>query len=99
MRGKVTGYFVALPVMVGCCLGVTWLVGWVMGVGFTAWIADNPFAVLAAVSISAVAYLVHRDRKKRRHLHARNGRAVAHAIVDDAHPETNPARDRQCGSR
>ncbi len=99
MHDKVTGFFVLLPVMVGCCLGVPWLVGWLMGVSFTALIADNPLAVLAAVSIPAVAYLVHRDRKKRRHLHARNGRAVAHATVDEAHPETNPARDRQCGSR
>ena len=99
MHDKVTGFFVALPVMVACCVGVPWLVGWLMGVSFTALIADNALAVLAAASIPAVAYLVHRDRKKRRTLRARNGRAVAHATVNETHPETNPARDRQCGSR
>ena len=93
MPDKVTGFFVALPVMVGCCLAIPWLVGWVMGVGFTAWIADNAFAVIAVALVPVVAYLVHRG--------ARSGDICAHGMDgrSPTPPETNPSRDRQCGSR
>ena len=89
MNDKPLAFVIALPAMVACCLGLPLLVAWITGVGLFAWLAENTFAVVAAGLIAGgVGYLLHRDRKKRRHLRARREPAVEHPISGDAQPST-----------
>ena len=89
MYDKFIGSIVALPVMVACCVGVPLLVGWITGAGLFAWFADNAFAAIGLFSIAAVVYLVHRDRKRRRHLGAQRERAVELPMVEDLERSTH----------
>ena len=95
MNDKPVGFIVALPIMVGCCLGLPLLVGWIAAGSVFAWLADNIFAAIAVVVIvPAVVYLLHRDRKQRRHLRASNEQAVGHPITDDTRPSATPRQGR-----
>ncbi len=80
MSDKPLAIVFALPVMVGCCVGAPLLVAWLAGAGLFAWLADNTFVIIAVAVVPAVAYLLHRDRKRRRLL--------------DAQPSAPPGRRR-----
>ncbi len=95
MNGKPLAYIIGLPVMVACCIGAPLLMGSLVGVGLFAWLADNTFAVIAVGMVAAaVVYVLHRDRRKRRHLGALQEQAVVNTAADDV-PPSAPHRHRR----
>ena len=66
-----------------------------MSVGLFAWLADGAFVVIVAVVIAAaVVFVLHRDRRKRRHLGALQKQAVVNPAADDVSPSAPHRRRR-----
>ena len=85
MNDKPIAYILAFAGMAACCVGVPLLVGFLLGAGVFAWLADNSLAVIAPVLIAAaVALLVYRDRKRRRQPGAEPRRVAGRPASDDA---------------
>ncbi len=84
MNDKFLAWGVGTVIMAACCVGVPLLVGFMIGTGLFAWLANSSFAMVAVVVAAAAVYLIRRDRKRRPRLESRRERAVERPAAGDA---------------
>ena len=66
MKDKPIATVVGLVAMVGCCIGIPFLIASTSAAGLFAWLTDNALLGLLLVIAAGAAYFYYRDRNKRR---------------------------------
>ena len=67
MNDKFLGWVLGTAIMAACCIGVPFLIVFLIGTGVFAWIADNGLAVIAVVVIVVAVALLRREQINRHH--------------------------------